>query len=281
MASVHPDVMELGGSYENGTWTKLTRLARVTGLSDSDPTILRSALDACAAATPALTVGSNLTSLGYPANLILKKLEPRLVDKCVVDVTLEYAIDTRSQGLAGLAFGFLIPEIDTSLVQATSYTDVNGEPITVSHVYPTSDPRFGEDATTEERTKTKRVSVQAMQPQFAVMVRQIREARHPEQVALAINGKVNLTAWYNGEAREWLCTGVKIDQQSASASPPTFAFTFMFQKKVGGHDPVAVFLDDQTGVAPDGLVDDVGIKNVRVHEAVDFEQILEARIYNG
>ena len=277
MATVNAGIVgEIDATERNGVVTKLVCLARVTGLSDNDPQVLTSALAACT--TAGYSVGSTLT--GYPANLVLVERSPRLTDdKTVVDVSLSYETDTRSQGVAGLAFGFLLARIKTSLSQATAYVDRYGNPITVTHVYPTTDKRFG-NATLAERTFTKAVPVQALRPQIELEIQQIRATSDPDSIAQAIAGKVNQSAWFGGAARTWLCTGVSIDPVSSSADPPTFSFTYTFQKNSSTWDPVAVFVDDN-GAAPENLVEGVGSVQVQIHEEADFESVLQARVYNG
>ena len=290
VATVRVDIIgEVDANERNGVVTRLVRLARVTGLSNTDPRVLTSALTACDGASPALTVGS--TPTGYAANLILVERAAKLTDdKSVVDVTLTYEIDTRSQGLSGLAFGYLLAELNTNLVQATTYTDVNGNRTSVTHVYPTTSTHFqkptGVAASLADRTQTKGIPVQYLKPQLELRVRQIKATRHPELIASAIAGKVNRHAWYGAQPREWLCTGVTIAPQSSSASPPTFELGFTFQRNpTDTWDPEAVFRNDWDSLAPSGtdgtIVEGVGTKRVQVHEDADFEAILEARVYNG
>jgi hypothetical protein len=283
VATVHVDIISerVGAMSHSGSVTALYRVARVTGLTDTDPTILLSALTACNTATPALTVGSNLSSLGYPANLVLTTRDPSLVPnaKGVVDVALGYE---KTQGLGGLAYGYIVAEITSDLVESTRDTAVSGEQLIVSHVYPTTDPRY-QNASLADRTKRKGVSVKFQRPQIGLRVTQVRETRHPELIAAAIAGKVNRVTWYGGAARTWLCTGVSITPQDEDSTPPKFTIVYTFQKNPQTWDAVALYTDDETGEPPEGIIDgpQLGRYSVQVHEDVNFEAILEARVYNG
>lgn len=282
MSTVHVDIVdELDLSERKGVVTRLTRLARVTGLSDSDPQALKSALTACTSG--GFSIGSTLT--GYPANLILAERAAKATgDRTVVDVSLGYEIDTQAQNLAGLPFGFVTATLNTNLVQGTSYTDIHGDPVTVTHVYPVTATRF-KGLSLDKRTKTNRVPVPGLKPQLELRVNYVKATSHPELIAAEIGGKVNANPWYGATAREWLCTGVTITPVKSDVEPPTFDFGFVFQRNPQTWDEKAVFTDEVTGVAPSGelgeIVEGVGSVTVEIYDECDFESVLEARVYNG
>lgn len=272
MAEAHIDhVSQLDATERNGTIVRLARRVRVTGLSNTDHSILFDALEECPDA------GSSLADEGF-TNLVLVERNPKLVDGDTgtvdVDLIYEHVAATDGQNIDSPPFGVLVGESNATLNQVTSNLDADGEAIVLSHTYPEEDDEF------PDQTKQQGGEITYYEPQITTRFQGIKQTRYPWLIQRQLTGAVNASSWSGGDPHTWMCVGVKwkpLDRRT----PNRYVFEFEFQYNPDTWNPTAVFNDERTGKPPVGLVEGTGYKYIRKHREVNFEQVIGTRIQGG
>jgi hypothetical protein len=270
MATAHVDRIDtLSAQERNGVIVRLVRRARVTGLTNNDYRALFSALEA--AGIPA--VGSSPT--GAP-NLQLVDRNPTIVEgepsSVDVDLVYEHAAG-KNQALGTPHYGTITYQVRAAVNQVESNTDVDGNPVTVSHTYPPEDPDFA------GQTKVQGGQFQFFQPQTCLTVRGIFTTRYPWLMERYLIGGINETDWAGRGPGEWMCTGFSwtpLDGQSSK-----YEVEIEFQHNPGGWNPTVIFTDERTNRPPTGLVPGTGYKTVEKHRPVNFESVIGTRVQGG
>ena len=253
----------------DGVIVRLVKRARVVGLTDTTHVALFSAL--AAAGIPV----SGATLAGAP-ELVLTRRITKLVegDRTAVDVDLVYdhALN-KGQSIDTPHYGLVVGEVSASINQVGSNLDENGNPIVLSHTYPSSDVDYA------GQTKVQGGEITFAQPQVTVVYKGIKNTLYPWLVSRALVGNVNSTSWGGRPTGEWLCTAC--NYRPYDGTNGRYEFSIEFQHNPDGWDPTAVFLDDRTGKPPSGLVQGTGYKTVSRYQLVDFEAIIGARLQGG
>lgn len=269
-ASIREDSVKiLKMTKRHGVVQTLVRQFIVEGLTDDDYEVLESAL--AVAGVPA-----HGTSLGgsFAANLILVTHDVSLLeeDPGTVEVTLTYEIG--KQSINAPAFGFLLGEVTASIQQTTTNKDIDGSQITVSHTYPANDEHF------PNQTKTQGGQIEYFEPQTSMRFSGIKLTRYPWLLARKLVGSINQRPWFGAGEHEWMCvsaTWKPLNQQDNVS----YEMSFEFQHRLDTWDSTAVFIDENTGRPPENLIDGTGIKTIRKHAEVDFEDVIGARMQGG
>lgn len=153
-----------------------------------------------------------------------------------------------------------IVRVGSTVQGATTQRDVNGEPITVRHVFPDDHEEF------PGRDITQGADVELSIPQL-VLTESRRENGTPADKARAFVGKVNQFACFGGAARTWLCTRIEGTTNDAGA---TYEVTYEFQYNEQTWDAVVVFRDPNTQRPVDAPEEGEGIKTVQVYRVANF-----------
>lgn len=251
----------------DGVVVRVERKARVSGLEDTDYTILFSALEE--AGIPA--AGAALP--GAP-NLVLRDRNPTVVAKGFVDVDLVYEHAAGpGQNFDSPHFGLLVAEVRASVNQVKTNKDSSGNTITVQHTYPPEDFDY------PGLTKVQGGEIEYFQPQAVMTLRGIKSTAFPWFLARALMGAVNETDWAGYGPEEWMCTGVSWTPYDGSNS--RYLFTLEFQHNPDTWSPTVVFIDERTGKPPTGLVAGTGYKTISKHRLVNFETVIGTRVQGG
>lgn len=148
-------------------------------------------------------------------------------------------------------------------VQTT--VDRNGDSITTSVV---SQWFFG-GVLFAQRTDTQTHNVDVTEAQRAITVQDTRSSDNPGVFTSVYVNKINSVAWQNGEPGTWFCSGIDYRIVNADASPPRWGFTYNFQHKAEGWQPVVTHKNLNTGRPSFPL----NQSTVDSYEAVDFHNL--------
>lgn len=248
-------VQQLDLQEDRGAIVRLTRRCIVTGLTETDPQILTTAL-----ATSGIPAEGS-TPTGFD-NLICVRRDARLADgfKTVVWVDCQYV----SKAEARRDF---IAEGSISLVQIETQLDRRGRQITVEHTYPADDPDFP----SETKTQGGNISVFTSRP--ALQFVGLMQHDNPQSLEQNWASRLNSKTWYNGLANFWMCTSVSYSLHDASTTPWTYEFTFQFSYNNNRWIPKVAFIDAREGKPPPDLVSNVGYKSVDWYLTRDFNEL--------
>lgn len=264
----------LNGEEEFGVFIRLTRRARVVGLSDIDYNVLWDALQG--AGIPA--VGSNLAGDNF-VDLVLTKRRVSLLEsdptKADVDLTYEHILN-EGQDIDAPPHGLLLGKISCAINQTTSNLDKDGDPISVQYMFPADDPDF------PGQTQIQGGEIQYFQPQVTAKYVGIMTTDTPWNIARGLVGKLNSVQWSLADPGEWMCTSVTWEFYGGIGDTgASYKMTFEFQNNPDTWDPTVVFIDPRTGKPPHDLISGVGYKQVPKHDRVDFEAIVGVPIQGG
>lgn len=256
----------------HGTIVRVVMRARVLDLVSTNLAVFSEALSA--AGVP--SVGDTLT--GY-SNLVLTERNPKIVDgdpsTFDVDCVYEHFFN-EGQSYDDPPVGFMAGEARANVQQVSGNTDLDGNTITVSHTFPSTDPDFPDE------TQDQGGEIQFFQPSRTLTVSGIKQTSRPWIIANSIIGRVNKGDWLGEPEHEWMCVGVswKIHDAGTAGSVKYF-MSFEFQHNPDTWNPTAIFIDERTGKPPKDLVLGTGIKYIRRHEEVNFEQVIGTNLQGG
>ena len=256
MATVKADLLgDLTGEMHEGAWTRLTRRYQVTGLTDTDFTIIMSAAGASGipAAGTSPTGYSNLVLSDHKITLLPDKTTAAYVD-CIYVARAEE--ETK--------FTFYI---GASLTQVETEKDIHGNLIQVSYTYPADYPYA---TYLQSQTVTTGAKVTVMQPELTLVAVGTLQRDFPHYEAAQWIYRTNSTAWGGASAGRWLCADVQSELHDYSTSPTTYKFRFTFQYNPHGWNPSVRFIDPNTGQPPPDLVANVGYGTIVWYQRRNF-----------
>lgn len=264
----------------NGVVHSLTRLYRVTGLANTDYTVLWSALSNVNPAPGIPKFGDTLPAVGATSPfsaLVLTRRATKLVDhdKGTVDVTLKYEhiLQGPNQNLArpanlagliytkgkcsvrekatnfyhpyGLKDGTIIPNPTPDGTVSLGTAPSVKTRIVVGHQY-IDDPELGRQY--KEQLGEIKVPFPESNAQFEGYLTVINPVAYAQNLIACINSKV-----FMGQAeRTWLCS--EISWQVLRPDKNLYRFGFEFQNNPDTWDPDVVFLDSRTNLPPSQVV---------------------------
>jgi hypothetical protein len=235
-----------------GIVTSITRRYLVTGLSDTDFTVLYSAITDAGVPTfeTALPGYTNLEVIGRSAVPV-----PNSTTMCYVDV--EYGIVASE----GHNYTFTM---DGTVSNLTTPVDRFGLPIVVQHTYSTDDEQF------PGLTESQGGNINVMDPSLVMTATGIETTNRPLEIVRRWIGQLNASAWAGFPALTWLCTNVKAVPMDASSQENQWQLTFSFQLNKFGWTPYAVFIDQRTGRPPANVVSGVGYVPVSWYPQLNY-----------
>lgn len=291
----------------DGALQSLRREVLVTGLEDGSVEALFSALDACG-----FSKGSRYSS-SYPDLVLRGRAAAPLDDdpeKVSVELTYENG-NNDAQSLAEPLSGFVIASASNSIQQITTnkYPDdysvaaLRGKPIFVEHTYPdgTVSFKYIDDAGAEQTSpadteyagknfkQTGEISVFEVQKTITIQgIFTLGEltgpdgygVTNPDDLVEQMLNHVNKTLFLAGQPREWLCTKADWVLHCIGSSSLETGFlnkawkmVVEFQKKKGGWDETAVFVDERTGKPPLGILENYGYKTIPYIPEAEFNNV--------
>ena len=182
-----------------------------------------------------------------------------------VVVTLTYRVPQANEGPPSDPTGNTQPgivRVGSTVQGGTTQKDVNGNAITVRHVFPADheDPEFA------GRIITQGADVELSIPQL-VLTETRKETGTPANTARVYVGKVNQFACFGGAARTWLCTRI---EGTTNDGGVTYEVTYEFQYAEQTWDAVVVFRNPNTQRPVDAPEEGEGIKTVQVYRVANF-----------
>ena len=275
----------------HGVIMRMVRSAMVSGLSDTDYTAIKTALD-----NVGITAGSRPSGTGF-SQLRLTERNPRVIDTTHVEVQLVYEhVINDGQDMDNPLDDTFWPESRITVSQVSSnkypdhagiHPDLRGEEITVSHTFPATDT----DYPGTKRSQSGEISI--YQVDETVTVSGKRTTASPWLLTRKLISTVNSKAWGGRPARTWMCT--EASWKMIDDTNNVHLFVFVFQHNPDGWDPTAVYIDERTGKPPTGMnegdsgpsggayvydsttaaeIAGVGIRTVRYPEERDFSKEL-------
>jgi hypothetical protein len=106
-------------------------------------------------------------------------------------------------------------------------------------------------------------------PQQSLSLEASIATRYPDTYVDLYVGRVNLSAWRGGDAKEWLCTAANYELRNKTSDPPVYHFAFSFERKVGGWIYYVAYK------SPDGSIpnDNAAITSVDYHGVSEFKDL--------
>ena len=253
-------VQQLDAAEDRGAYVRMTRRCVVTGLTETDPQILSTALGVSGVPI----VGSSPTGF---ANLVCVRREARLADNCKTVVWIDCHYVSQAEARINP-----IAEGGTSVLQIETQTDRNRRQITVEHEFPADDPDYGtaSDWGGEPIVQGGSISVFTTRPALSFTFLMA----HDNPVSLSQNwaSRINWRTWYNGGPLFWMCTRAEYKLHDASTDPYTYEWFFDFAYNNNTWIPKVVFIDPRTGKPPDDLTG-AGYKSVDWYLTRDFNEL--------
>lgn len=254
----------------NGAVTEVVRRAIVTGMIQTDYTILQASLNQVGIPE----YGDSLDGDGFEG-LILTERNPRVQNDdagtVLVDLVYKSSLGNQELGRTNvLGRGSIYGTGRASVVQKTTnfYVPYGGsvqpvqaaEQITVEHTFPNDDPDFPGQTITQGGE----VSVYVPEANFAFEA--FINVSNPWGTVAAVLGKINNGLFLSQPAYTWMCTEVMFN----IVKPGRYKFKFEFQLNLDTWDPEAIFIDQRTGRPPPGLVPGVGYKQLPYNARANF-----------
>lgn len=255
----------------NGAVAEITRRAIVSGLVNTDYTVLRESLDAIGIPS----YGDTLPGTGFEG-LVLVERSPRVLNDdngtVVVDLVYKSAMDNQdlpsSNGL-----GAIYGTGRASVAQKSTNFYVpyggsiqplqNAQQITVKHTFPSDDPDY------PNKTIIQGGEVNVYVPEANFAFTAFINVGNPWGPVAAVLGKINNGLFLSQPAYCWMCTEVMF----AAVKPGRYKFKFEFQLNLDTWDPEAIFIDQRTGRPPPNLVPGEGYKQIPYNARVNFPAI--------
>jgi hypothetical protein len=256
MAVKYTDLIDGNSGKKTIDGWELTRTAVVTGVTGTGHAKILNA----AAELPDINAAHPSLSTCY-----LREIIPESVGSDTVKFRLIYSVPTPPR---------FQPQLDTievggTLSQVQTNKDREGNIISVSYTYP-SDYKLDENLA----GKTVQTSslVGKLAPEHTITYSNLL-FYNPQGLSENFVGTVNNGPWIlapSAAAGTWLCTGIVGRSNDGGLS---YATTYTFQYRADTWKAVVVFIDPNTGVPPDDLVVDTGIKNCEMYPITNFNLI--------
>lgn len=252
-----------------GVVQRLVRGARVSGLTETDYTLVMKALEE--AGLPAAKSRPTGATLG---NLLLIQRGVRLRGKGFADVELVYETGLNQfQEIDNLAFGAVMHSVEAAVNQVTTSKDIDGNRISLAHTWPSTDQKR------KGTTDTIGATVSVVESQLVLRFRYHKITRFPSLIVAEMQDGVNDRTLLGKGERQWKC--VDCSAAPLDGSTGTWVFEFALQHNRDTWDPEAVFEDPDTNKPVPDPVQGVGVKRPLIHRAVNFEGVLGARLIGG
>lgn len=252
-----------------GIYQELRFSALVTGLTQTDNSILSAAIAAATAAHAELTPGG--ASTNYPG-LYCSGIDARVYED-VGKVMIDYTFIRASGGFityfgsgyhdSGALFTY---DGGTSLTQFETPRDAYGNNIVVQHTWDGTEIEPGVTGVTDAICQP--ISVQT--PLTVVTARGYLQLSYPDIVSKAWTGYVNSDIWAGEPPGTWMVTNVTWSPVDTDATPYVFEFSFTFENNWQGYQPLAWFNNPRTGNPPWNVVPGLGIKRITWYPAREF-----------
>ncbi len=264
----------LEAQERHGALQRLVRVAEVSGITATSWELLTEALDDAGVPVYGSVLTNDSSKNAY--DLVLVERNPSIIDKGRVKVELVYEnFSNIEQDLSNPRWGVVLGEVKSNISQKTSNVDIDGNLITVQHVYPADDPNHANE------TLTQGGEVSYYESQRSVVVRGLKTTRTPWIISDNIVGFVNEAGWSGGIARSWMCIACTWKLSWVSGGDHRYFMNFEFQHDPDTWDPTVTFIDDVTNKPPSGLVAGVGYKTIEKVAACDFDEVIGALLQGG
>lgn len=271
--SITLDIIEGHNATLDADGLKLTRIAKITGLTGTAAEKIVRALD-----YPGMP--QRLDEHPAKSSCRLRSINVDAVDSDSVTCTLNYAESTVSSSSSG-GYPELgqppVVEVGTSVSQVTSNKDVDGNDIVVSYVYPatyvtSSGEKPFKDLSEADRTVTQSGEYSKFAPESAITYK-TTEYVSPGNKSTIYAGKVNDGIWQGGEVGTWLCARISGFTDDAGL---TYKCNYEFwYRSSGWNSDEAIFIDPNTGRPPADLVIDVGRKKIKSYLSSHFPDMFK------
>jgi hypothetical protein len=237
---------------DNGRVVELVRELLVTGITATDYRCLYEVLDDVGIPT----VNSYPTD--HPEMRLVKRSVAMLErDTKQARVRLEYI----PYGMDELNF---VLRGGTSLNQTETSFNRFGVQIVPYHTFPSDDPDFPSE--TIYRGGTANV----LMPSTTLVGTGVLRSDWPVSISRRWVGSVNSHGWKTGNPGTWLCTSCTFDPHNLGVAPTQWRYTFEFQFKWDGWQPIVSFIDERTGKPPPNMVFNQGFGIVPWHPELYF-----------
>lgn len=284
----------LDASEVNGVIRSLTRVVRITGLTNTDYNILYDAL----ADLDVPQQGDILPGIGFE-QLVLARRSVKLLpdDPGSVDVTLfyEHLLDGSNQNLFKPQGGILYGKVSCSVQQKQTnfYVPNRGsipqqpaQLIVLGHTFPKEDPDF------PLQYYEQGGEINVMIPQENRKFEGYVDTTAPWFIKDNLIATINTDIWAGRGPTEWMCTDVQYDIVDTTR----YNFKFEFQHNPDTWDPTAVFVDSRTSRPPPGLLNahdaDVlsgqlgklrrpGFMTIPYHKRIAYGYVFGAVLFEG
>lgn len=261
MATIKIDNIEGGqGSRKfdrNGQiiW-EYTRVATISDLSSSSD---GDDIQADAVAALVSQEGGDIGIAYYPGRetCLLREFHTELISPSVVRVHLVYR---------DIIFNPAQIEVGASLAQVETNLDKDGNKITLSYTYPVG---YKLDANKAGETITQGGFYTKLVPEATARYRRT-ELGSPLVKATQYVGRVNSGTFLGLSAGYWLCTSIVGRSDDGGYS---FDVNYEFQVRQDGWAQKLVYINPDTGLPPEDIVDEVGAKTIDVYEDIDFDDL--------
>ncbi len=253
MAVTYNDLIEGNTGKKTLDGWELNRMAVVTGVTgDGHAKIINAAaeLPGINTAHPSLST------------CLLREIIPESIDSNTVKFRLIYSQATPARFQPQLN----TIEVGGTLSQVQTNKDRDGNVISVSYEYPSS---YKLDPNLQGKTVQTSSLVGKLAPEHTITFSRI-EYSNPSPIAKGYVGTVNSMEWEldpGAAPGTWLCTGIVGRSNDGGI---TFVVTYTFQYRPDTWSTVVQFIDPNTGVPPDDLIEDTGIKTVYLYPETDF-----------
>lgn len=267
-------VEQLSLVEKNGAIEQLTTKVTVTGLTDTNESILTAALAVSGVPQP----GDNIT--GFDTFLIVSDRSAKVSenDNSVVEIIVTYENASRGNQFLKAKTDATMPAVlaksSSNIQQIETNKDENGDLIVLEYTYPSTDPEYGGQTISQTGTITvfeaqSNVVLEGYYTGFTSA-----DARN---LKANIENKVNSNTWLGKAARTWLCTSVGY----ARLTTDRYYFVFEFQNNPSTWDPTAAFVDPTTGQIPPDVVVGTGLVTIDYLTEVNFDTILGVTVVGG
>lgn len=239
MIEVFLDTVDtLEADEERGRLMRVTRNARICGLTSTDWQVLVEAM-----ASVGLASGS---PLGDPPYHVLKlvRRRPKLIpgERSKVDVLLEYEREDLRPIWSG----------DVSAEPVTTMRDRNGDAITLEYAF---DEDYEMDPFLAGKTVKVNASVQSSKNMIQRVGEFVLQLADPVAFSNSVANHVNSTPWAGKPARTWKCTRESHRLFDNSTWPPKYKISTTLVHDPDGWDRSVGYTDPNTNEHPPDLLD--------------------------
>lgn len=222
------------------------------------------------------------TAIPGSVGILLQEKQPRAITGDTFELVMNYASYTISASVKHVDYvpfqtSVVTRRISATLGQTETTKDIDDNDISLSYTYP-SDYKYNDQK--KSTTETVVARVPKLIPQKTTTLTKKVTSITASDIDTEWNtygGKVNSATWLGGSARTWLYAGIEAVPNEDSSE---WDVSCTFQYRRDGWDETAVFIDPNTGQAPEDVDDSVNqpnaMKVAKVLEEADFAGVLLA-----